>query len=187
MSAISKSPIFAPNVTHEICIDMDGPTVDLDGYFERLFGTSLWNMTVEEKHRHWDEMFEPEWFLEAPMKHDFPVLIKFILDNFTHVRFLTALPHRRKDKAWQSMVTKIAWIHRHVGHRIPVTFGPYAEDKQKHCGGPTFVLIDDRKMNIEQWGAAGGIAIYHTSALETIEALAQYLKVIAERQPFGRR
>jgi len=46
----------------------------------------------------------------------------------------------------------------------------YAKDKQKEAA-PNHILIDDRKSNIDEWRANGGIGILHTSAVSTIDAL----------------
>jgi hypothetical protein len=46
-------------------------------------------------------------------------------------------------------------------------------DKQKFAkiGGVPNILIDDWSKNIKEWEAAGGIAIKHKNAAETIAAL----------------
>jgi hypothetical protein len=42
---------------------------------------------------------------------------------------------------------------------------------KKNYAEPNHILIDDRLSNIEQWRAAGGIGILHTSSDETITQL----------------
>ena len=42
---------------------------------------------------------------------------------------------------------------------------------KKNYAAPNHILIDDRKSNIDQWRAAGGIGILHTSAAGTIQQL----------------
>ena len=46
----------------------------------------------------------------------------------------------------------------------------YASDKKNYAKSNA-ILIDDRKKNIDQWKAAGGIGILHTSAEDTIRQL----------------
>ena len=46
-------------------------------------------------------------------------------------------------------------------------------DKKQEFATPESILIDDREQNIQQWRQAGGIAIHHTSANDTIEQLKQ--------------
>ena len=43
--------------------------------------------------------------------------------------------------------------------------------KKQNYAAPNHILIDDRKSNIEQWRAQGGIGILHTSASDTISQL----------------
>ena len=42
---------------------------------------------------------------------------------------------------------------------------------KKNYAAPNHILIDDRKSNIDEWRAAGGIGILHTSAAGTIQQL----------------
>ena len=43
--------------------------------------------------------------------------------------------------------------------------------KKQNYAAPNHILIDDRKSNIDQWVAQGGIGILHTSASDTISQL----------------
>jgi len=49
-------------------------------------------------------------------------------------------------------------------------------DKQKYAklGGKPNILIDDYIKNINEWEAAGGIGIHHTSPTNTISQLKRY-------------
>jgi hypothetical protein len=78
------------------------------------------------------------------------------------VKFLTALP-RDNDFPWAAY-DKVLWAQEHFPG-IPVWIGPYSDDKQQRSQ-PGDVLIDDRKVNIEQWQAKGGFAILHTGDVE---------------------
>jgi len=42
---------------------------------------------------------------------------------------------------------------------------------KKNYAAPNHILIDDRKSNIDEWRAEGGIGILHTSAADTIRQL----------------
>lgn len=154
-----------------IYLDMDGVLVDLDRHVESLHGTFMRDMTKEQRNRLWMEDFDPAWFRDAPPMPDMDRLLKYVTGRYKNIRMLTALPNRRPDMALESMRAKVEWAHRHVGHHIPVTFGPFAIDKQKHCLAPTSILIDDNRQNIAQWGKVGGIAIFHENADTTIRIL----------------
>lgn len=164
--------------TH-IKLDMDGVLVDLDGYFLNQFGETLHDMTQDERELHWDEKFTVDWFINAPPMPDAFDLLDYCRNNYANVSILTALPHRRRDQAWQSMEAKIAWVHKYIGHEIPVTFGPYSEDKKKHCAGKDFVLIDDMQRNIKQWKNEGGYGIHHVNTEQTIYELKYYEKIMS--------
>ena len=46
-------------------------------------------------------------------------------------------------------------------------FGPFSKDKHVHCQAGD-ILIDDRASNIEEWRAAGGLAILHKDYNDTM-------------------
>ncbi len=63
---------------------------------------------------------------------------------------------------------KRVWVKRELpGTKLILR---YASQKQEYAS-PTSILIDDRQKNIDQWEAAGGIGILHTSTANTIEQL----------------
>ena len=70
------------------------------------------------------------------------------------LRFLTALPHNNDMQ--YAAYDKVLWATERFEH-IPVLFGPYSNDKYKHCQ-PGDILIDDRTSNCEEWIRAGGHA-----------------------------
>ena len=77
--------------------------------------------------------------------------------------FLTAIPHNN-DVPW-TFHDKMLWAHEQFPD-IPVHFGPYSEDKHRHCQAGD-ILVDDRYDNCEQWSKAGGIAIKVGLTLDT--------------------
>lgn len=67
---------------------------------------------------------------------------------------------------------KQLWVQTHLGGNVAsaAIFTPSAKAKAQYAG-PNHVLIDDRKKATEPWIAAGGIAILHISAANTISQL----------------
>jgi hypothetical protein len=65
---------------------------------------------------------------------------------------------KANDISW-AFYDKVIWAQTNFPG-IPVMFGPYSKDKWKHCLTGD-ILIDDRSSNIDEWRAAGGIAIHH--------------------------
>ena len=86
------------------------------------------------------------------------------------VHILTATPNVTE---WRDRIAqqKREWIQR--------TFGPFPADKIHVClrsekaalAGPYNLLVDDMPQNCLDWNAAGGHAILHTSAADTIKML----------------
>ncbi len=77
---------------------------------------------------------------------------------------LLSAPSREES----SRIGKAVWVK----HKIPGTklILRYAKQKQQ-LATPKSILIDDRQINIDQWEAAGGVGILHTSTSSTIEQL----------------
>lgn len=154
----------------EICLDMDNTLVALDHYLDQTYGV----MSKEERHKHWDENFQLEWFMHAPLMPGALDLLDYCCSNFDNVRILTALPHNQPHLAWQCMEVKLAYAQKKFGHAIPVTFGPFSNDKYKHCGGRNYVLVDDLETNVIQWMDAGGKGILFKSAEQAIEDIRRF-------------
>lgn len=85
------------------------------------------------------------------------------------IKFLTAVP-KGNDVPW-AFYDKVVWVQEHFPD-IAVMFGPYSRDKHVRCQ-PGDILIDDRRSNIEEWSAAGGIAIHHTNINATLYELSR--------------
>lgn len=165
------------NDIHFINIDMDGVTVALAQHVFKVTGINMDSLHDEQARRlFWEDTFDPKWFRDAPPTEDAFVLIDFCKNNFRHLRFLTAIPHSTHTSLIPaSMTNKILMVQENFGIKIPVTFGPFSQDKHLHCHGPRSVLIDDMENNILDWGKKGGIAIHHTSAESSIEQLKKLL------------
>lgn len=149
----------------KLYLDMDGVVADFNGYAERV----LRKKTLD------DRWAEGEWrrlkdnlriYRDLDKTPEADRLVeycrRYCLEKNYELMFLTAVP-KGNDVRW-AFYDKVNWIREHYGD-IPVMFGPYSTDKQLHCQ-PGDILIDDRTSNIEEWQAAGGIAIKHKGDLE---------------------
>ena len=77
---------------------------------------------------------------------------------------LLSAPSRKNE----SRLGKRIWAKRNLpGTKVILA---YAENKKNYANANS-ILIDDMEKNIEQWRAAGGIGILHTSAASTIAQL----------------
>lgn len=144
---------------------MDGVIADFHNTANKLLGHD-WKLEVEKPN--WGALSKIENLYEVlePMP-DARELWEFLQRSFDDVQILTAIPKRAHFP--EAVNHKRAWVNKHFG-AVRVNFGPYAFDKQFHCR-PGDILIDDTSINCDQWTKAGGRAILHTSAVDTITLL----------------
>jgi 5'-nucleotidase len=162
-----------------VYLDMDGVLADFDRAFIDRFGVDPNDMPKDEK---WEKIKEyndtvEDWFLSLEMMPDAGELLKFVTANFTHVQILTASGTTLEDAPYQ----KRTWIDDNVGS-IRVNVVKKGKDKAVYANSyvPAIdddykfqkaILIDDREKTIKPFVAAGGKAILHTSAANTIKTL----------------
>ena len=154
------------NQEYTIYSDMDGVLVDFNKRFEEFsdgiapqayvdkFGLeAFWNLIDEETGvRFWVGM---DWMSDGKEYWDY---IK------KYNPMLLSAPSRRNE----SRLGKRIWAKRNMpGTKVILA---YAENKKNYANANS-ILIDDMQKNIDQWRAAGGIGILHTSAASTIEQL----------------
>lgn len=155
-------------------LDLDGVIVDLDTLVRERTGTHWKEQPSSSKM--WAIIREviPDMFVIANPMKDAKQLVAGVLafadENGLTVEILTAVPKLATFP--QAVEQKKQWLSMHFPELAALKFkiGPHAVDKQKHAG-PGDILIDDNHMNIEQWDAAGGIAIYHKNATSSLAAL----------------
>ncbi len=82
---------------------------------------------------------------------------------------LTGIPKPRRhiDTAAED---KIAWVRRLLSDKVRI-HTVLREEKTEHCTGPDCVLIDDYKINVDEWTDMGGTAILNVTAGQTMAIL----------------
>ena len=149
-------------IDYKIYCDMDGVLVDFEGGYEKLTGIDL-----KGEFKKGDDFWDPikvagvgfwaglKWMPDGQKLWDYIKPLK--------PEILSA-PSREES----SRIGKAVWVK----HKLPGTklILRYAKQKQQ-LATPESILIDDRQINIDQWEAAGGIGILHTSADNTISQL----------------
>jgi proteasome assembly chaperone (PAC2) family protein len=147
---------------YKIYCDMDGVLVDFESGYEELTGIDL-----KGEFKKGDDFWDPikvagvgfwaglKWMPGGQELWDY-------LKPFNPQ--LLSAPSREQS----SRIGKHVWVK----HKIPGTklILRYANQKQQ-LATPESILIDDRQINIDQWEAAGGIGILHTSTDNTISQL----------------
>ena len=148
---------------YKIYSDMDGVLVDFENGYEKLTGIDLkgeyrpdgedfWKPIEQAGVGYWAGL---EWMSDGKQLWSY-------LKPFKPT--LLSAPSRSQS----SRIGKHVWVK----HKIPGTklILRYASQKQE-LATPESILIDDRQVNIDQWEAAGGIGILHTSTANTIQQL----------------
>lgn len=143
-----------------IYLDMDGVVADFDAAAHNLIGALPANGSHRWSNEDWQKIRSSErWFRDlpkTPYADELVGLSRQFRDQIGwNLLFLTAIP-RGNDFPW-TFYDKMLWTQTHYPD-IPVHFGPYSTDKQKHCK-PGDILVDDRLDNTTEWKAAGGHSI----------------------------
>ena len=154
----------------KIFVDMDGVLAD---FVRGVQGPKYLNGPLVSENTYDDrkvELSNKGLFADLPPMADMYSLIEYIKTFGVDWEILTASGVLNRAKVVQD---KIYWIRKYVDKDVLIT----ATLKGKHkavYARPDYVLIDDRKDNIEAWTNAGGIGILHTSAADTIKQLRNY-------------
>lgn len=154
--------------------DLDGVLFHWDGRVKELLGDQF--ETASKGHKwaaitKYDADVQP-FYETLPKFDDTDQLWTFITSTFEFYNILSACGSTPKNAADQ----KRRLVRAHFGevNTIIVKKGP---DKAMYAN-PKSILIDDRDDRVlVPWRAAGGIAVKHTSALDTIEQLKKILQI----------
>lgn len=146
-------------MSNKFYLDMDGVVADWVENAARVIGRRITDPMVMYSREEWDSLRnDAHIFRNLPMMPrclELVALARQYRDVLGwELNFLTAIPHNN-DVPW-TFHDKMKWAEERFSD-IPVHFGPYSEDKHKHCSAGD-ILVDDRYDNCEQWTAAGGLA-----------------------------
>ena len=101
-------------------------------------------------------------FKDLPPMTDMQDLMNYINNLGVYWEILTCTGKLNRQKVAKD---KTAWIREHVDPNTVITCTFTGKQKAAYAE-PGFVLIDDRKKNIDAWVAAGGIGILYTTAAD---------------------
>jgi hypothetical protein len=148
---------------YKIYCDMDGVLVDFEGGYEKLTGIDL----KGEYRPGVEDFWKP--IEQAGVKYW--ASLKWMPDGkqlWRYIKQYTPELLSAPSKSESSKIGKYVWVKNNLpGTKLILR---YASQKQQ-LATPNSILIDDRQVNIDQWEAAGGIGILHTSADNTISQL----------------
>ena len=150
---------------YTIYCDMDSVLVDFDLGYQELTGMTTQQADANGVEAFWDPLSKAgakfwitlQWMPDGKQLWDY-------IKKYNPI--LLSAPSREES----SKLGKRVWVKRELpGVKLILK---YASQKQEYAS-PTSILIDDRQQNIDQWEAAGGIGILHTSTPNTIKQLQQ--------------
>ena len=155
-------------------LDMDGVVADFDEYAFRTLGVPPSEGIYP--HDIWQKLAtNPRIYRDLKKTPYADNLVNFCQkianENKWDLKFLTAVP-KGNDVPW-AFYDKMTWA-LFFFPSIPVMFGPYSKDKHHHCR-PGDILIDDRRSNIVEWNAAGGLGVLHQNYSNTISEISNIL------------
>lgn len=147
---------------HIFC-DFDGVLVDFERGYEIQYGVHphsvpefvMWK-TIKENMEHWSQLPAMPGALQ---------LWAYIAPH--NPTILTGCPSQGYKLAEAG---KKAWALRELGSQVPV-ITTYSRYKTKYMKAEGDILIDDMEKNTKRWVEAGGVAILHTNANDTIRQL----------------
>lgn len=151
-----------------IYCDGDGVLVDFELGFEQLFSKKHSDVHVGVM---WKLINNHESFWHnLPVMPDGMELWKKIAPH--NPTILTGCPPG--EVAFNKAVFgKRTWFGRELGHDIPV-ITCLSKNKPNHMNAKGDILIDDIIKNCNRWEEAGGRAIHHVSAAQTIAKLEEW-------------
>ena len=112
------------------------------------------------------------FWAELPPMPDMKQLWGFI--STFQPNILTAVPAVRLVWDPPAGIQKAMWCEKNLGISRDRVYAVQRRDKKhfaKSSDGRPNVLIDDHQNNIQEFKSAGGIAVHHTSASDTIAQL----------------
>ena len=150
---------------YTIYCDMDSVLVDFDRGYQELTGMTTQQADAIGGDTFWEPLIQAgaKWWITLNWMPDGKQLWNYI-KKYTPI--LLSAPSKQES----SRLGKRVWVKRELPD-VKLILRP-ASQKQQYAS-PTSILIDDREKNIDQWEAAGGIGILHTSTANTIEQLKQ--------------
>jgi hypothetical protein len=152
---------------------MDMVLADAEGEYFRLTGEVYdhANPWPNEKRQAFYEK-HGTFFRDLPWMKGSRLLLEYVM-GITRTGICSSTSKHLPDQCREN---KLTWLEIHgVLPRLdPVVITPPRANKGQHAK-PGDILIDDYRLNIDRWNAAGGIGIHFQNALQAFDDLHQHL------------
>lgn len=158
---------------YKIYCDMDGVLVDFDKGYKELTGVETTQADTQGKNEFWN-LFRTSLENKKMQEKDYWSNLQWMPDGkelWDHIKpfkpTLLSAPSRDPQSRWGKRI----WVKKNIPG-TPLILA--AAEAKKNYARKNAILIDDRVSNINDWIAAGGIGILHTSTASTLEKLSKY-------------
>lgn len=141
---------------HRIYFDMDGVLCDFNGYYKSLFGKFPHE---EVKSVMWKNIYRHgSFFKDLPWLEEGQKLFYSTLDQFGSTPLGVLSAYGNNASCYEQ---KLEWADSElfVLDAEEIILVPDKKHKARYAK-PYYVLIDDKKENVDQWRQAGGIGIH---------------------------
>jgi len=162
-----------PKIT-KIYLDLDGVVADFTKRYKELYHVNPDSKDARQNFgNNFANFIVSKQFETLDLMPDAPALIDYLKNQDVPVEILSSTG--RKETHDEVARQKTVWLNK---HNIPFkgNFVPGKELK-KNYASPSHLIIDDTLSVIEDWKEAGGPAIHHKNARETMVMLKFYLLV----------
>lgn len=162
-----------------VYFDMDGVLADFDGHFTYLTGRKWDHNAQWTKEEKWEMISKhPYFFRDLPWMKGALAMVQFVYHCTPFSDYVPGIMSAASSHIEESAEQKRIWL----GRELPILNGlpnihivAHREEKAAFAR-PGAILVDDHKLNIEDWNAAGGIGIFYEDSVQVIEELQKYIK-----------
>jgi 5'(3')-deoxyribonucleotidase len=166
---------MSKNTEYSLALDLDGVLADFDARVQEITDGRWGNDPEFSKGRLWKAIKEyndtvQPFFATLPKMPGADELVKFAVDNFENVAFLTATGSTPKDAPEQ----KKQWAKTNYPE-IPICITVGASTQKAIYANPRAILVDDREKSIDPWRRAGGFGILFKNNAQAISELKKVL------------
>lgn len=158
----------------KIYIDMDGVVADFDDGVKRLLNMEPQNQdnqTDEYQYLMWKGIREyGHFYLDLiPIDGSVEAFKKLYEKYGDSVEILTGCP-KEKRGIIHAREDKVQWVNKYLSQNVKVNL-VLREEKKKFVTGRDCILIDDYRINIDEWEANGGTGILFSDWKNVIDKL----------------
>jgi 5'-nucleotidase len=159
-----------------VYVDMDGVLADFDeGFYNISGGLNTESISESEMWARIEAYGKSKFFSELPWIPGSKEMWSFLIDNFLHVKILSALG---KSDATNRQTTqgKTAWLRHHLpALRTDDIILVENKHRKQRYSKPGDIIIDDTEVVIQEWNRKGGIGILFKTAPDVINQLKRYV------------